>query len=360
MARTGVNEVFVSQNEIQSALPVVDDTGRPRNFGWSRRPGFFYDPAMIWAPRRKISEADRYVVFNPTHTIVFEVRDDGYLGSLGVTVASRREKKRSTEILQSILPLGSYGMPPGSQSGAVRYRRNGASMDFVPMEAGSRIIRADIPRFGNNRSVRGELVLSEPISAGSPVESLVCNLPWRNEANVFRYSRCSPWYTAEGVVQFGTTEIVFTKGNSWGIFDWSRGVRPRADTRYWAAACGMASQGAGEGRLVGLSVGHGSEDTSNGTENAFFVDGRLHKLDQITFHIPPDWLSPWHFTSNDGRLDMTFNPQQERMDRRRIFFHSFARRQFCGSFSGNAVLDDGSEISFSNIAGFAERTKTRF
>jgi len=346
----------VPQNEILSALSVVDDTGRPQNFGWSRQPGFFYDPAMVWAPRRKISEADRYVVFNPTHTIVFEVRDDGYLGSMGVTVVSRREKKRSTEVLQTLLPLGGYGMPPGSHSGAVRYRRYGATLDFVPMEGGVRIIRADVPKRGNNRSVRGELVLSEPIPAGFPAESLICNLPWRNEGSAFRYSRYSPWYTVEGVVQLGTTEIVFTKGNSWGIFDWNRGVRPRADTRHWAAACGMA-----EGRLIGFIVGHGFEDTSEGTENAFFVDGRLHKLDQITFNIPPaNWLSPWRFTGSDNRLEMTFTPQQERTDRRRIFFHSFARRQFFGSFSGRAVLDDGAVIGFSNITGIAERTKTSF
>jgi len=342
----------VSQDEILSTLPMVDKTGKPHNFGWSRQPDFFYDSEMIWSPRRKISEADRYVVFSPTHTIVFEVRDDGYLGSMGVTVVSRREKQRSTEVMQSLLPLGSYEMPPGSQSGAVRYRRNGAALDFVQMEGGAKIIRADIPRFGNNRSVRGELVLSEPI----PAESLVCNLPWRNEGNAFRHSRRSPWYTVEGVVQFGTSEIVFTKGNSWGIFDWSRGVRPRTDTRYWASACGMV-----EGRLVGFSVGHGSEDTSKGTENAFFVDGRLHKLDQITFLIPPaNWLSPWRFTGNDGRLDMTFSPQQERTDRRRILFHSYARRQFFGNFSGTATLGDGTVIGFSNITGFAERSKTRF
>ncbi|MCL2191441.1 MAG: DUF2804 domain-containing protein [Treponema sp.] len=341
------------QNEISSALAVVGDSGRPQNFGWSRQPGFFYDPAMVWAPRRRISESDRYVVFNPTHTIIFEVRDDGCLGSMGVTVASRREKNRSTEMMQSILPMGSYGMPPGSQAGAVRFRRHGAALDLVPMEGGAKIIRADIPRFGNKRSVRGELVLSSPVPVG---DSLVCNLPWRNQGNAFRYSRCSPWYTVEGVVQFGTAEIVFTKGNSWGIFDWSRGVRPRADTRYWASGCGM-----GDGRLVGFSVGHGSEDATDGTENAFFVDGRLHKLDQITFHIPPaNWLSPWRFTSNDGRLEMVFTPQQERTDRRRIFFHSFARRQFFGSFSGRAVLDDGSAVDFSNVTGFAERTKTRF
>jgi hypothetical protein len=342
----------VPQNEISSAVSALDDTGGPQNFGWSRQPGFFYDPALVWAPRRKFSESDRYIIFNSTHIVIFEVRDDGYLGQMGITVVSAKEKKCSAQVFQTLMPLGSYEMPPGSQSGAIRYRRKKMALDFAPMEGGARIIKVDIPRFGHSRSMRGELVLTEPPAA----ESLVCNLPWRNEKNVFRYSRCSPWFTAEGVIQFGTTDIVFTKGNAWGIFDWNRGVRPNADVRYWAASCGTSGD-----RLVGFSVGHSSADSSAGTENAFFVDGRLHKLDQVTFHIPPaNWLSPWRFTSNDNRLEMVFTPQQERRDRSSALFYSVKRRQVFGLFSGKAILDDGSEIDFHSITGFAERCKTRF
>jgi hypothetical protein len=270
---------------------------------------------------------------------------------MGITVASIKEKKRSTQIFRTLLPLGSYEMPSGSQSGAIRYRRNKACLDFVPMEGGARIIRADIPFFGHHRSLRGELVLSEPAMP----ESLVTNLPWRGEKNAFRYSRRSPWFTAEGVIQSGSSEIFFTSGNAWGIFDWNRGVRPRADVRYWASACGIASN-----RLVGFSIGYGSIDSSAGTENAFFVDGRLHKLDQVTFHIPPvNWLFPWRFTSNDNRLEMTFIPQQERAERCRAILHSVTRRQVCGRFSGKVILDDGDRLEFRNITGFAERVKTR-
>ena len=340
------------QNEICSAVSVLNDMGAPQNFGWSRQPNFFYDPALVWAPRRKFSESDRYIVFNPTHSVVFEIRDDGCLGNIGITVVSIKEKKRSTHSYQTILPLGSYEMPSGSQSGAIRYRHKKLILDFVPMEGGARIVRADFRKFGHNRSLRGELVLTEPAMP----ESLVCNLPWRNDKNTFRYSRCSPWYTVEGVIQLGTTEIVFSGGNSWGIFDWNRGIRPRADVRFWAAACGSA-----EGRLVGFSIGHGSIDSSAGTENAFFVDSRLHKLDQVTFHIPPtNWLSPWRFTSNDNRLEMTFTPQQERGDRHQLLLYSMSRRQVFGSFSGKVILDDGATLEFKNITGFAERVRTRF
>jgi hypothetical protein len=340
------------QNEIVSGASVLDDTGRPQNFGWSRQPGFFYDPALVWAPRRRLSEADRYIVLNPTYTVIFEIRDDGYVGRMAITVVSIKDKRRSTQIFQTLLPFGSYEMPTGSQSGAIHYRKNKNLLDFVPMEGGARIIKVDIPRFGHGRSLRGELVLNEPAFA----ESLVCNLPWRHDKNAFRYSRFSPWYTTEGVIQFGSTEIIFTRGNAWGILDWNRAVRPRVDIQYRAMACGQNG-----GHTLSLCVGHGLVNSSVCTENAFFMDGRLHKLEQVTFHIPAaDWLSPWRFTSNDNRLEMIFHPQQERSDHRQILFHSFKRRQMFGSFTGKATLDDGSEVKFHNITGFAERVKMRY
>jgi hypothetical protein len=341
----------MAQNEIRSPVSVLDGSGGPQNFGWSRSPCFFYDPALVWAPRRKIAESDRYVVFSPTHLIVLEILDDGYLGYAGVSVISLKDKRRTTQTFQKAFPLGSFEMPPGSETGSIRFRRKRAHLDFIPMDGGVRIIKMDIPKFGHHRSLRGELVLSEPATA----ESLVTNMPWRWEKNAFRYSRRSPWYTAEGVVQYGTAELVFTQGNAWGIFDWNRGVRPRRDFRFWVSACGIS-----EGRLIGLSAGYGSADSSLGTENAFFVDGKLHKLDQVTFHVSPsNWLLPWRFTSNDNRLEMVFTPHQERVERNRLLFYSLSRRQFCGFFSGRVVLDDGSLMEFQNITGFAEQKKTR-
>jgi hypothetical protein len=353
------------QIEISSPLSVLNDTGRPQNFGWSRTPCFFYDPVLVYAPRHRISESDRYIVHSPTHLVVFEVRDDGWLGHMCISVISLRDKNRSTQIFKTFLPLGVYELPTSSSRGNVRWRRKKALLEFINMEGGVKIIKADIPRFGHNRSMRGELVLSEPEQfsgtdgaefSAEPSQSLVTNQCWRNEKNSFRYARCSPWYTAEGVIQFGSSEIIFTKGNGWGILDWSRGVRPRADIHYWAAGCGMSG-----GRQLSFCAGYSQADSSQGTENGFFVDGVLHKLDQITFHIPlSNWLSSWHFTSNDNRIEMTFYPHQERIDRRSLFFYNSTRRQVFGFFSGRVQLDDGTEMEFQNLTGFAERGRMQF
>jgi hypothetical protein len=272
---------------------------------------------------------------------------------MGVSVISMKDHRRSSQSVEKLFSLGSFNFPLSSETGSITFRDKKASLDFIVMKSGARIIKVDYPRFGHNRYLRGEVVLTR---AFPDAQSIVTVCPWRRDRYAFRYFRCSPWYIAEGVMQFGTAEIHFTRDNAWAIYDWKRETRPRRDLRYWAAACGIAN-----GRLVGINVGYGSEDSSSGTENAFFLNGIIHKLDQVTFHIPPtDWLEIWKFTSSDKRLEMTFTPFQQRTERRQMLFHSIKCRQVFGAFSGRVILDNGEVIAFWNITGFAERRKTRF
>ena len=339
------------QTETTELTPVMDEFGLPQNFGWARSPLFTYDQSLLLSPRRKISESDRYILFSPTHLAVFEILDDGYLGYMCLTLASLKDRKRSTHTFLTPFSLGSFGLPENSDSGSIKLTKKKNMLNFAVMSHGMRIVKVDIPNFGRNLSLRGEVVLTPPPDA----ESLVTHMPWRGKGDAFCYSRRSPWYTVEGVIQHGISEVVFTRGSGWGVFDWNRGVRPNKDLRFWASACGMS-----QGRLAGFSVGHNSADSSMGTENAFFLDGKLHKLDQVTFHIPSNKHTPWRFTSNDNRLEMSFLPEQERDENHQMFFYSLKRRQLLGSFSGRVTLDDGSDFEFSNITGFAERRKNRF
>jgi hypothetical protein len=340
------------QIEMSSSLSVLDDTGRPVNCGWSRSPVFQYNSSSIRSSVVRITESDRYIIFSATHLLILEVLDGGYLGYIGVSIISLKDKNRSSQYYTIPFPMGGFDLPRGSDAGSIRIQRRKSNVDFIVMDGGARILKVDIPKFGRHRHLRGEVVLSPPAEA----ESLVTHMSWREKKNAFWLSRRSPWFVAEGVMQFGSAELIFTKGNAWGIFDWNRGVRPRSDVRYWASGCGLSGD-----RQVAFSVGYCSADASLGTENAFFVDGKLHKLDQVTFHISPvSWLESWRFTSNNNRLEMTFSPHQERVENNRMGFHFLKRRQVCGSFSGKVTLDDGTEMEFQNITGIAERRRTRF
>jgi hypothetical protein len=338
------------QIEISAPLSVLDDSGRPVNFGWARSPVFNYKTPQLRTPARRTTASDRYIVFSPTHMLTMQVLDDGYLGYVGVSVISLKDKKRSTQYYRFPFSLGSLNLPDSSEKGSVRIQRKKFFLEFTVMDGGIRIIRLDFPKFGHRHYLRGELVLT-PLPGA---ESLVTHMPWARQKNTFLLTRISPCFYTEGVIQFGITEIIFSQGKGWGILDWNRGSRPRSDVRWWASACGYA----GDDR-AGFSVGYSGADSSLGTENAFFLNGKIHKLDQVTFHLAPaDWMEPWRFSGNDNRLEMTFVPFQERVERNRMLFHSLNRRQVFGTFSGKVILDGGAPFLFHDLTGVAERRKS--
>ena len=337
--------------EITSATQVLDDSGQPFNFGWARSPHYMFDSRMLKVPLRSISESDRYVLFTSTHMIVFEILDDGYLGCLCLSILSLKDKKRSTFTSKTLFPLGSFELPKDGDSHSIKFRQKKNFLNFAVMEEGIRIIKIDIPKFNRRGSLRGQIVLTPPPGA----QSLYTHMPWRDIPGAFCLSRCSPWYSVEGVIQFGPTEIVFTQGGGWGIFDWNRGVRPPSDVKFWASGCGRFN-----GRQAGFNLGNNSADPGRGTENAFFLEGQIHKLEQVNFHIPSGPEDPWRFTSTDKRLEMTFTPKQERNESHQVFFYSLKRRQLFGSFSGRVILDSGDEFAFQNLYGMAERRRSRW
>jgi hypothetical protein len=96
-----------------------------------------------------------------------------------------------------------------------------------------------------------------------------------------------------------------------------------------------------------------------------FYDGKAHKLDQVTFHIPKEgrrlkYLSPWSFTSNDGRFRMSFVPVLDRTSRMGAGIVRLEQHQVFGRFSGEAVLDDGKVIRVQDLMGFGERAVSRW
>jgi hypothetical protein len=116
-----------------------------------------------------------------------------------------------------------------------------------------------------------------------------------------------------------------------------------------------------DGRRFGLNIGYGFGDTSAASENIVFLDGRGHKLDEVSFHIPEnDFLKPWQFSSNDGRLELDFVPILDRYSNTNLLVVQSWQHQVFGHFSGKATLDDGTVLQIENLLGFAEKVKNRW
>ena len=73
-----------------------------------------------------------------------------------------------------------------------------------------------------------------------------------------------------------------------------------------------------------------------------------------------DFLSPWVFTSDDGRFRMDFYPVMDRKSKTSALVIESDQHQVFGRFTGKAVLDDGKVIKVKDFFGFAEKVKNKW
>ena len=119
------------------------------------------------------------------------------------------------------------------------------------------------------------------------------------------------------------------------------------------------------GADFGFNIGYGFGDTTAASENMLFYQGRAHKLSQVTFHIPmrdgtEDYLSPWTFTSDDGRFEMDFLPILDRASNTDFKVLKSDQHQVFGCFTGTATLDDGTVLEIRDLLGFAEKVENKW
>ncbi len=117
--------------------------------------------------------------------------------------------------------------------------------------------------------------------------------------------------------------------------------------------------------MVGFNIGYGFGDVSAASENMLFVDGVAHKLDRLTFNIPlkdgkEDYLSPWTFTSSDGRFETAFTPILDRAADTNVGPLLSDQHQVFGYMDGLITLDDGSKITLDHFLCFAEKVHNKW
>ena len=115
----------------------------------------------------------------------------------------------------------------------------------------------------------------------------------------------------------------------------------------------------------GFNIGYGFGDTSAASENMLFYNGKAHKLSEVKFQIPSaggkdDFMSPWKFSSDDGRFEMDFIPLMDRSAKIDLKLICSDQHQVFGRFSGTAVLDDGQKVEIKDLAGFAEKVRNKW
>jgi len=331
---------------------LLDSRGRLAEPGYATAEVRRYDRAAIRAHPLRIKEWDYYAVLNQDVGLCLTVADNDYLGVLAVHWLDFRAPAALQGGVLLPFPMGRMGLPRSADTGDVVQTHARLSL-ALRHEPGGRRLTVDFPDFAGGRGLKGEIRLDQP-----PMDRMVIATPFPGAPKAFYYNQKINCMPATGEVVIGGETHIFEPSSSFGVLDWGRGVWTYDNTWYWGSASGVV-----DGRPFGFNIGHGFGDTDAATENMVFVDGKAHKLDAVTFHLPKDSFdgAPWRFTSNDGRFEMTFAPIIDRAsDSSLLGLVRSTQHQVFGRFTGHVVLDDGTRLAVNDLLGFAEEVANRW
>jgi hypothetical protein len=108
-------------------------------------------------------------------------------------------------------------------------------------------------------------------------------------------------------------------------------------------------------------MGYGFGDTGAATENAFILNGRVHKLEQVAFdYDSSNFMRPWTMRSPDGRIDLQFVPFKDRTARSNLLALYSEVHQMFGRYSGTLRTDEGEELRVHDVVGWAEEHQAKW
>ncbi len=174
-------------------------------------------------------------------------------------------------------------------------------------------------------TLSADVVFSEP---GTGVSALC-----PQDTNGFHYTYKSAGQLAKGVVNVNDKEYRLSE-NALALFDWTASTAPRATTWNWACAVGHDAQG----RPIGINCSKGLVGGPY-SQNTIWLDGEPCVLSGVSFDYNSEKIltEPWRVHTDDGNLDLAFEPGTERYEKINIGLVASSLHQPFGTFKGTLV-----------------------
>ncbi len=164
------------------------------------------------------------------------------------------------------------------------------------------------------------------------------------------YTQKTSPLSIKGSLRINGVTKVLSSPDYLALSDWTCGFMRRETCWNWAAtACTLA-----DNRSLGMNLSCGVNETSF-TENAFWINGHMNKVDTVNFIFDNDRLnSPWHILSADKKVDLMFKPEASRGENVNAFLIKSKFTQLFGTFEGKLITKHGEVIAIDACPGFAE------
>ena len=337
-----------------TAGPLHDEQGRLTETGYATELIKTYERGKVAAKRRRIKEWDYYAVCTDRFALALTIDHNGYMTMDSISLLDFELNSQVTKSVMGLPFMSPRTLPPTSAKGDVQVKGKGYMLSFEN-DGFSRRLTGFMNNFSGGETITFDLHLTD-----APKETMVIVTPFKDHPEAFYYNQKINCMRVDGKIMLGSKAYCCRPEDTFAVLDWGRGVWTYDNTWYWGSASGLV-----DGIPFGFNIGYGFGDTSAASKNVLFYEGKIHKLSQVTFHIPmkdgkEDYMSPWTFTSDDKRFELQFRPVMDRSARVNAGIICSDQHQVFGKFSGTAVLDDGRTLQIDNLMGFAEKVRNKW
>ncbi|KAM9862177.1 hypothetical protein ACI1US_01927 [Leucobacter sp. BZR 635] len=334
------DQVF-REPEIAAPTALVGANGKLNRaaVGWARQP--IIDTSGLGKGRGRNKRWEYWNVVTPTHILAATVSSIDYACVPEVWVFDRVTGREWGESAAIIPPRGAV-LAPRLEQGASRMRAKALSIDIDELPGATRI-RAEI------EGVSFDIVAGRP--AGH--ERLAVVVPWSDTR--FQYTVKDVARPATGWLKIDGKQHPLPAGESWAVLDHGRGRWPYDIAWNWGAGSGRVGD-----RVLGIQVGARWTAGTGVSENAFFVDGIMHKIhgETVWEYDLANWREPWRV--HGGGLDATFTPFHVKQSRMNFVVLTGSTDQCFGEWAGTFRTDSGELIPFEGLTGWAEDVHNRW
>ena len=332
---------MIREPAIAAPTTLVGANGRLNRaaVGWAPQP--IIDTSALGAGRGRTKRWEYWNVITPTHILAATVSSIDYACVPEVWVLERatgREWGRTA----TVIPPRDTVLAARLEYGPSWTRAKELEIEITE-EAGGTRIQAEIPDVEFN------------VFAALPPghERLALAVPWSDTR--FQYTVKDVARPATGTLRLDGAEVRLPEGESWAVLDHGRGRWPYNISWNWGAGSGRS-----DGHVIGVQVGAQWTAGTGVSENAFFIDGQLHKIHGETEweYDLAQWRAPWRVSG--GGFEAVLTPFHVKRSRTNLLLLSGRTDQCFGEWAGTFTTAAGSAISFAGIAGWAEAVHNRW
>jgi hypothetical protein len=321
-----------------------DGTLNPEAIGWSRKP--FHKCNLRGRPLRK-KKWDYWCITGDKFLFSATIAHVDYFSLAGMYFLEY-ETGRFVE-KGAVKPFSSLPVMADTVEQTERFRQWGTR--FLFEQAGDRM----------HMSVRTGGLFGKPFAADIHIhrppekESLNVVIPWNRRT--FQFTSKQECLAAEGRLEWGDEEFIFTPGAAYACLDYGRGIWPYRTTWNWASFSGRSGEDE-----VGINMGAKWTDGTGMNENGILLNGRLHKIhEDILFEYDAgNFMRPWRMkTASSDTVRLEFAPFYERASVANLLVINSRAHQVFGRYSGTLKVD-GRTVPVDGLIGWAEEHRARW